>query len=72
MVEFGFIKWKVDQKIIEVTGLPLKKYNVIKAWYLVNIYKQKKAILIEILLTLGANYFDLEGKLSRVIFHCFG
>ena len=42
------------------------------ARYLVNIYKQKNAILIEILLTLGANYFDLEGKLSRVIFHCFG
>ena len=43
-----------------------------KTRYVVNIYKQKNAILIEILLTLGANYFDLEGKLLRVIFHCFG
>ena len=41
------------------------------AIYLANIYKQKNAILIEILLNLGANYFDLEGKLLRVIFHCF-
>ena len=39
---------------------------------LINIYKQKNAILIEILLNLGANYFDLEGKLLRGIFHCFG